>query len=278
MSDLRRIVLCADDYGMSPGVNAAIRDLVARGRLNAASAMVVAPSLTVSEATALASLKRDRPRLQIGLHFTLTAPFRPSSEAYTPLQDSAFLSLPTTLGSALVGRLHRDRIAHELRAQIAAFSTLFGFLPDYVDGHQHVQVFPQVRDAVLSVMRETLPDAWIRQCGRVSPLAARIGDRKGMLLDVMSKGARKRALEAGIAFNPGFAGSYDFNSDPDFAALFPKFLYALPDRGVIMCHPGFVDDELKALDPLTELREREYAYFAADAFPDILQTHRVTLS
>jgi predicted glycoside hydrolase/deacetylase ChbG (UPF0249 family) len=255
MSDLRRIVLCADDYGMSPGVNAAIRDLVARGRLNAASAMVVAPSLTVSEATALASLKRDRPRLQIGLHFTLTAPFRPSSEAYTPL-----------------------RIAHELRAQIAAFSTLFGFLPDYVDGHQHVQVFPQVRDAVLSVMRETLPDAWIRQCGRVSPLAARIGDRKGMLLDVMSKGARKRALEAGIAFNPGFAGSYDFNSDPDFAVLFPKFLNALPDRGVIMCHPGFVDDELKALDPLTELREREYAYFAADAFPDILQAHRVTLS
>ena len=40
----RRIWLCADDYGIAPGVSAAIRDLVARGRLNATSAMVVAPA------------------------------------------------------------------------------------------------------------------------------------------------------------------------------------------------------------------------------------------
>ena len=52
----RRIWLCADDYGISPGVNAAIRDLVARGRLNATSVMVVAPSFTRAEAVALAAL------------------------------------------------------------------------------------------------------------------------------------------------------------------------------------------------------------------------------
>ena len=34
-----------------------------------------------------------------------------------------------------------------------------------------------------------------------------------------------------------------------------------------MCHPGFVDAELERLDPLTTLREREYAYLAGDAFP-----------
>jgi predicted glycoside hydrolase/deacetylase ChbG (UPF0249 family) len=278
MTDLRRIVLCADDYGISPGVNAAIRELVVRGRLNATSAMVVAPSMTASEATALAGLRRDMPHLQIGLHFTLTAPFRPTSETYAPRRQDAFLPLPTTLGSALIARLDRDHIAHELRAQIAAFSTLFGFLPDYVDGHQHVQIFPQIRDAALAVMRESLPGAWMRQCGRVTPLAARVGDRKGMLLDIMSKGFRKRAAAAGIAFNPGFAGSYDFESSPDFALLFPKFLAGLPERGVVMCHPGFVDDELKALDPLTNLREGEYAYLAGEAFPEILRAQRVTLS
>ena len=58
-----------------------------------------------------------------------------------------------------------------------AFSALFGCLPDYVDGHQHVQIFPQIRDAALSVMRETLPDAWMRQCGRVTPLAATTRDQ-----------------------------------------------------------------------------------------------------
>ncbi|MFZ5690424.1 MAG: ChbG/HpnK family deacetylase [Pseudomonadota bacterium] len=275
---LRRIVLCADDYGMAPGVNEAIRDLIARGRLNATSAMVVAPSLTGTDAAALADLKRSRPKLQIGLHFTLTAPFRPASDSYAPLKSNAFLPLPATLGRALIGRLDRARIAQELRAQIGAFSQRFGFLPDYVDGHQHVQIFPQIRDAALSVMRDMLPGAWIRQCGRVTPLATRLADRKGLLLDTMSRGFRKRAAAAGVGYNPAFAGAYDFGSSPDFAVLFPKFLQELPGQSVVMCHPGFVDDELKALDPLTNLREREYAYFASDDFPNVLREHRVTLS
>ena len=56
----RRIWLCADDYGIAPGVNAAIRDLVARGRLNATSVMVVAPSFSRAEADALAGAQRGR--------------------------------------------------------------------------------------------------------------------------------------------------------------------------------------------------------------------------
>jgi predicted glycoside hydrolase/deacetylase ChbG (UPF0249 family) len=276
--EIRRIVLCADDYGMSPGVSRAIRDLVSRGRINATSAMVVAPSLDKAEAAALAALRNAAPHLQIGLHFTLTAPFRPVSDAYPLAGRDTFMTLPATLGSALIARLDRARIADELRAQIAAFTGLFGFAPDYVDGHQHVQIFPQVRDAVIAVTREMLPDAWMRQCGRVTPLAARVADCKGLLLDMMSAGFRRRAAAAGVAHNPAFAGAYDFGSNPDFAALFPKFLAGLPDGSVVMCHPGFVDDELKALDPLTNLREREYAFLAGDAFPEILRAWRVTLS
>ncbi len=49
----RRIWLCADDYGISAAVNAAIRDLVSRGRINATSVMVAAPSFHRSEAIAL---------------------------------------------------------------------------------------------------------------------------------------------------------------------------------------------------------------------------------
>lgn len=275
---VRRIVLCADDYGIAPGVSRAIRDLIAAGRLNATSAMVVAPSLDRAEAASLAALKHTQPHLQIGLHFTLTAPFRPLSEDYARVKDDTFLTLPATLGRALLTRLDRARIAAELRAQIAAFTGLFGFAPDYVDGHQHVQIFPQVRDAAIGVTRELLPRAWMRQCGRISPLAARLSDRKGLLLDTMSAGFRKRAAAVGIVHNPAFAGSYDFGGDPDFAALFPKFLDGLPDDSVVMCHPGFVDAELKALDPLTNLREREYAFFASEAFPGILRRHRVTLT
>ena len=68
--------------------------------------------------------------------------------------------------------------------------------------------------------------------------------------------------------NPAFAGTYAFNDSADFAALFPRFLDGLPDGGLVMCHPGFVDAELQRLDPLTTLREKEYAYFRRRDFPE----------
>ena len=50
---LRRITLCADDYGISPGVNQGIRELIALGRLNATSVMVVGPAISRDDVSAL---------------------------------------------------------------------------------------------------------------------------------------------------------------------------------------------------------------------------------
>jgi predicted glycoside hydrolase/deacetylase ChbG (UPF0249 family) len=49
---MRRIVICADDYALSPGVSAGIRELLAAGRLNATSVMTIFPELE-AEAKAL---------------------------------------------------------------------------------------------------------------------------------------------------------------------------------------------------------------------------------
>ena len=49
----RHIIICADDYGISPAVSAAIRDLIARGRINATSVMVAAPKFDHDEAAKL---------------------------------------------------------------------------------------------------------------------------------------------------------------------------------------------------------------------------------
>ncbi len=99
MAELRRIVLCADDYGLSPGVNDAIRDLLARGRINATSAMMVTPAIDRAEAEALTAIKIHQPNIAIGLHVTLTRPFRPLTTNYAPLRDGAFLSIGQTLGA-----------------------------------------------------------------------------------------------------------------------------------------------------------------------------------
>jgi predicted glycoside hydrolase/deacetylase ChbG (UPF0249 family) len=273
-----RIRLCADDYGISTAVDVAIRDLVVRGRLNATSVLVVAPSFCRSEATALDILNSAAPRVAIGLHLTLTAPFRPLSARFEPLTDGAFPPLAAMLRHAVTRRLRHQSLVAEITSQLHTFLATFGHAPDFIDGHQHVHLFPQIGEALLNVVRKLAPNAWVRQCGRVVPLAARFADRKGLLLDILSRRFRRRAAALGVRTNPAFAGTYDFNVDADFAQLFPRFLESLPDGGVVMCHPGFVDAELQRLDPLTTLREKEYAFFAGDSFPAVLAAHGVELA
>jgi predicted glycoside hydrolase/deacetylase ChbG (UPF0249 family) len=276
--NLRRIWLCADDYGIAPGVNTAIRDLVARGRLNATSVMVVAPSFSRAEAAALATLNAAGRSVAIGLHLTLTGPLKPLSADYAPLADGAFLPLTATLRLAVQQRLHMAALARELRAQFEAFALAFGRPPDFVDGHQHVHLFPQVRQAVLEAVGWMAPQAWVRQCGSIRPLTRRLADPKGLLIDWLSREFRARAASQGIATNPAFAGTYTYRLDADFPRIFPQFLEGMPADGLIMCHPGHVDAELMRLDPLTLLREKEYAYFCSDAFPADLAAHGVTLN
>jgi chitin disaccharide deacetylase len=275
---LRRIWLCADDYGLSEGVNRAIRDLIERGRLNATSVMVVGPAIGRDEVSALQAVAASSPRCAIGLHATLTAPFRPLTIHFRPTDGGMFLAFPNMLRAGLLRRLDPEIIYAELMVQFATFKELFGRAPDFVDGHQHAQLFPQVRDAFLRAVKEAAPDAWVRQGGRRQPLAKRLGAPKALVIDVLSSQFRKRAAAANIPFNPAFAGAYDFSRQPDFGVLMQQFLDGLPDGGLVMCHPGFVDETLVSLDPLTTQRETEHAFLAGADFPPLLALNKVTLS
>jgi predicted glycoside hydrolase/deacetylase ChbG (UPF0249 family) len=273
----RQIWLCADDYGISPGVNRAIRELIEQGRLNATSVMMVGSAIGRDEVHSLQAAAATRPRCAIGLHATLTAPFRPLTMHFKPVDGGLFPAFPRLLRAGLLRRLDPEIIRAELMVQLAAFSELFGRPPDFVDGHQHAQLFPVVRDAFLSAVKDAAPNAWVRQGGRQQPLRQRLGTPKALVLDMLSAQFRRRASRAGIAFNPGFAGAYDFSGQPDFAALMGQFLEGLPAGGLVMCHPGFVDEILKSLDPLTDQREREYAFLAGEHFPPLLASNKVTL-
>jgi predicted glycoside hydrolase/deacetylase ChbG (UPF0249 family) len=273
----RRIWLCADDYGISPSVNAAIRELIERGCLNATSVMTAAPHFDADEAAALDELNAGKKRVALGLHVTLTAPFKPLSDGFTPTSRGHFAPLNKTMRLAAARRFRPERLTIEIATQVEAFVMAFGRPPDFIDGHQHVHLFPQVRDVILKVAAEAAPEAWVRQCGRPRT-APRQHLAKELLLDMLSLAFRRKARRLGVATNPAFAGAYDFAAAPDFAAMFPRFLTGLPDGGLIMCHPGVVDDALKRLDPLTHQREREFAYFKSDEFPQALALHGVALA
>lgn len=268
----RHIILCADDYGISPAVSAAIRDLIARRRINATSVMVVAPSFSKTEAVALRDAAADR--AAIGLHLTLTAPFSPLSRGFAPVRGGAFLPLAEMAGRGLGRMLTPARLEAEIAAQIAAFRSAFGRAPDYIDGHQHIHVFPRVGEALIRVASEAAPEAWLRQCRRALRHSL---EPKGLILDALSRRFSRLAARAGRRTNTAFAGTYNFCPGADYTKLFPDFLDGLPDGGLVMCHPGRVDAELARLDPLTDLREREYAYFLDEAFPRLLAERGIAL-
>ena len=129
--------------------------------------------------------------------------------------------------------------------QLNAFRDLFGRAPDFVDGHQHVQLYPQVRDGFLAAVKEKRAER-LGAPGAAQPAArpaARLAQGAVARLSLSTQ-FRRRAARAGIAINPAFAGAYDFSRRPDFGALMRGFLDGLPEGGVVMCHPGFVDDVL----------------------------------
>jgi predicted glycoside hydrolase/deacetylase ChbG (UPF0249 family) len=197
---------------------------------------------------------------------------------FRPIDGGMFPALAKLLRASLFRRLDAEIIQAELMVQLAAFKEMFGREPDFVDGHQHAQLFPQVRDAFLSAVKSAAPSAWVRQGGRNRPLLRRLGTPKALFLDILSAQFRARAARADIAFNPAFAGAYDFSRQSDYGSLMRQFLDGLPEGGLVMCHPGFVDETLVSLDPLTAQREREYAFLAGEHFPPLLAASKLTLS
>lgn len=255
---MKRLILCADDYALAPGVSRAIRELATAGRLNATSVMTAGPDLA-AEAGAL--LDAAPPGFQIGLHVTLTGGLRPLTAPNLP---AFWPSIAPLMAAAFLRRLDRGVVAAEIEAQFAGFQSAFGRPPAFVDGHQHAHLLPGIRDIVLDATKRHAPAAWLRQCR--GPQGAGQGI-KGRVIAALSGGLVRGAAQRGIATNPAFSGAYDFAQAARFAAIFRGFLPPLPDGSLVMVHPGHVDEALKRVDPVHEPRERELAYLAGEDFP-----------
>ena len=271
---MKRVVVCADDYALAPGVSKAIRALISRGRINATSVMTPIPGFATEAATL--AMTEAPIRFETGLHVTLSGPFRPLAATPLPTSDGNFPPLANLMEPLARFRIDRSAVETEVTAQIQTFVRTFKRTPDFVDGHQHVQLLPGVREGFLAAVARHAPKAWVRQCAPASLGALLTADNKTRFLAVLSFGFRRRA--AGLKFNPAFAGAYDFGSGEEFDPLFARFLDGMPEGGVIMCHPGFVDDALIARDPLTHRREAEYAFLAGGGLPQALARAGATLA
>ena len=272
---MRRIVLCADDYALSPGVSAGIRELFAAGRLNATSVMTIFPEIE-TEAKALLSVRSPIP-FQIGLHATLTGGFQPLAATPIPSPHCHLPASRQTWPPLGFFRIESMKVKAEVKAQLEKFIRVFGRAPDYVDGHQHVQLMPGVRVPFLEAVKERAPNAWVRQCA-----PARWSDEffnaKSRFLGFLSRGFRRKARRTGLAFNPAFSGAYDYDRPSDFGASFARFIEGMPEGGVVMCHPGHPDEILRSRDTLTDQRQKEFDFLMSKDMQRILSEANVCLA
>lgn len=273
---MKRIVLCADDYGIAPGVSRAIRELIAKGRLSATSVMTIFPGLQ-EEAKALAETPSPAP-VQIGLHLTLSGGFAPLASAPIATRDGKLPDMMTLLSPLSFFRVSREGVAAEIEAQLEAFAAAFGRDPDFIDGHQHCQLMFGIQKVFLETVARRAPRAWVRQCAPADTRRLLSADNKTRVIGALSLNFKRLAKKVGVRVNPSFSGAYDYAGSEKFAALFPRFIEELTDHGVMMCHPGFVDDVLRSRDVLRDRREEEYSLLAGEKFDAIMKDAGATLA
>ncbi|MBF0356799.1 MAG: ChbG/HpnK family deacetylase [Alphaproteobacteria bacterium] len=265
MSPLVPILLCADDFGLSPGVSRAIASLLTDKRLSATSCMTKARFWP--ETAPL--LKPLAGSAAIGLHVTLTA-----LAPHPPLS--------VLLKQAFLRQLSQADIEAELNSQIDAFEAALGRKPDFLDGHQHVHVLPVIRDAVLGVMTSRLKGAWLRDVWEPLPSLFQNAPSplKALALNGLGFVLHQKAKSLGIPVNRGFRGAYDLlgpHEPPE--RLFPRFLANAQHSMLIMCHPAHIDEALiNGPDPVHAPREAERAYLASDLFSRHLAEAGVALA
>jgi chitin disaccharide deacetylase len=274
---LAAITLCADDYGLAPGVGRAIRALIESGRLQATGCMT-ASRFWPGEAALLKPLEG---RAQIGVHLTLTD-HQPLGAMPGLAPDGKLPPLGRLLKRSLLGRLDRAEIATQLERQIDAFEAAMGRAPDFLDGHHHVHQLPGVGEAVIELWRRRLKPTggWVRSCWE-SPaaiLGRGVDPLRACVIALLGLDFRRRLVAAGVPHNRSFRGIYDFSGKLPYAELFRRFTERPGPATLMMCHPGEVDEPLRACEWLTDQREVEYRFLASDACPLSLAGRGITLA
>jgi predicted glycoside hydrolase/deacetylase ChbG (UPF0249 family) len=240
---VKRLVLCADDFGMSAPVDAGILHLARTGRVTAVSCFSEGPAFAGDAAALRAS------GVEAGLHLDLTEGFGGASPA----------SLGALVVRSFLAALDRSEIQQRLAMQLDAFERQIGRPPDFVDGHRHVHQLPVVRGLLLGELGRRYPSA---------PPAVRITvprrgrGAKAALIAALGGRALRRALDRrDLPRNADFAGVYGFDPGAPYRVLVQGWLDSLEDGGLLMCHPGEPGDDL-----IGAARVRELGYLASPEF------------
>jgi len=279
-ADARTLAVCVDDFGLHEGVNQAVFDLLALGRISAVSCLVDGPAWA-SGATQLNSLVGQGAHAvaDVGLHLNFTELLDASAQAACPSQP-----LGALIQAAYLRRLSVPALRAEIERQWARFEAVWGRAPDFVDGHQHVHQLPQIREALAQVLRARYPAAhrnprpWLRLCRSPGPrgLLAGIGvvdTLKAAVIATLGAPVLGRiARQTGLPHSQRLLGVYPFDADAvGYERRWQAWLKLARPGDLLMCHPAAPQPEAPPQpDVIAASREMEHAVLRSDRFGALL--------
>ncbi|HMK30963.1 MAG TPA: ChbG/HpnK family deacetylase [Terriglobales bacterium] len=289
---MRRLVINADDFGLTPGVNRGIAEAHERG--------VVTSTTLMANASAFAhavEIARSRPRLSVGCHVVLidgtpllpahriTSLLGPRKESGSAQLSRFRSSLISFARAALTGGLEPHHIKDEAEAQIRRLQGA-GLTVSHVDTHKHVHLFPVVASALLQAAENCGVHAVRNPFVPLRPLAyAHLLRRPGMwtryaetrVLRRYADKFRHQVADRGMVTTDGSFGVIATGSLDD--RLFRAILAAIPEgTWEFVCHPGYRDAELERVPTrLRSSREQELRILASDMARDVVHQHGIEL-
>ena len=265
MSEPRALVVCADDYGLGPAVDAGILALAEAGRVSAVSCLTQVGDRArwAQAARPLRALALTQAgRLSVGLHFNLTegAPASAELAAHWPTLPS----LSRLIVAAHLQRLPLAAIAREWQQQCDRFADALGHAPHFVDGHQHVHHLPGVREIVLAAA-QALGIA-VRSTGHV--LGPGHAFKRRVIEATGGRAMQRLLVERGLWHNTAMVGVHDFGPDA-LARQAPRWFANLrhvpAGPALLFCHPAASGPAAPG-DAIMACRVQEAAYLGGPAF------------
>jgi hopanoid biosynthesis associated protein HpnK len=270
---LRRLIINADDFGLTSGVNRAIAEANRNGVLGSATLMA-----TGSAFAEAADLIPQLPGMSVGCHVVLVdgAPILPARQipSLTKSEGRFESKLSSFVRQALLGRLRADEIEAEATAQIRKLQAA-GIRLSHFDTHKHTHMFPQIARPLLRAARACGVQA-VRNPFEGPKLSLLSWNRQlwirqfqTALLSILAAGFRRSVAEHGVATTDGTIGIAATGS-MTMRSLQP-LIESLPEgTWEWVCHPGYNDADLKnAGTRLMDSRELELEILTA---PDLRET------
>lgn len=245
-----RLIINADDFGLTPGVNRAIVEGNRSGAITSTTLMANGPAF--SDAV---SVVREAPKLKTGCHVVLIdgAPIAENIPSLTASNGRFRTSLREFAFAAVRGRLNASEIEREVEAQIRRIQAA-GLVVTHIDSHKHTHVYPQVLRPILRAARACgvkavrnpfesvrswpagliarTPEMWLR-CAAVGALQS---FRKAFVKAIRDEGMQSTDGTLAVAAT----GQLD-------QKVLLAILDSLPEgTWELVCHPGYADADLRA--------------------------------